>query len=87
MHRNFDLKKLFDLALVIPSGSIHRCHRLLRPHIFPYSMPMNFQKGQVGPSIGVVGTNAMIIHPTYTNPITSVPQVHNVHNSGNDDKW
>ena len=27
----------------------------------------------------------MIIHPKYTKPIASVPQVHNVHNSGNDD--
>lgn len=35
---------------------------------------MNAFKGQVGSSEVVVGTNAMIANPTYTAPITSVPQ-------------
>ena len=40
---------------------------------FPYGMLMNYPKGQVGPLVGVVGTN-VVINPTYGNPITSVPQ-------------
>jgi hypothetical protein len=50
------------------------------------AMPMNFPKGQVGPSTGVVGTNAIVVHPTYTNPIASVPQVNYAHHLVNDDR-
>jgi len=38
---------------------------------------MNASKGQIGSS-AFVGTNAMIAHPVYTAPITSVPQTANI---------
>ena len=71
--------------LVFPSSSVV-VSSASKTTNFPYGMPMNYPKGQVGPSIGVVGTNAVVIHPTYTNPTTSVPQTYDVHNSGNDDQ-
>jgi hypothetical protein len=49
-------------------------------------MPMNYSAGQVGSSTGVVGTNALITHPTYSSPIMSIPQVSNVYNLVNEDR-
>lgn len=85
MQNNANLKKPIDTTPIAPSGPIPVSST---PKIFdfPYGMPMNYPKGQVGPYVGVVGTNAIVVHPTYTNPIASVSQIHNVHNSGNDDR-
>jgi hypothetical protein len=47
---------------------------------------MNYSAGQVGSSTGVVGTNALITHPTYSSPIMSIPQVSNVYNLVNEDR-
>jgi hypothetical protein len=44
-----------------------------KPIDYPYGMLMNASKGQIGSS-AFMGTNAMISHPVYTVPITSVPQ-------------
>lgn len=85
MQSNANLKKHVEPMLVFPSSSVV-VSSASKTTNFPYGMPMNYPKGQVGPSIGVVGTNAMVIHPTYTNPTTSVPQTYDVHNSGNDDQ-
>ena len=46
---------------------------------------MNASKGQVGSLVAVVGTNATIVHPTYTAPITSDPQTANVDDGIDDD--
>jgi len=69
----------------MPSDSI-AVSSALKTTNFPYGMPMNLPKGQVGPSTGVVGANAIVVHPIYTNTIASVPQVTYVHDSVDDDR-
>lgn len=53
---------------------------------FPYGMSMNISRGQVGPSAGVMDTNSLVVSPTYTTPVTSVPQTHDIYNSGYADR-
>jgi hypothetical protein len=77
LFHNANLKKPVNVASVMPSCSMPMSST---PKIvdFPYGMLMNFPKGQVGPSAGVVGTNPLSLHSTYTTPTTIIPQTHNV---------
>jgi hypothetical protein len=50
------LKKIHQFYTLMPSDPI-AVSSALKTTNFPYGMPMNFPKGQVGASTGVVGTN------------------------------
>ena len=72
IEHNASLKKPIESEIVIPSCSLP-APLASKPIDYPYGMPMNASKGQIVSS-AFVGTTAMINHPVYTAPITSVPQ-------------
>jgi hypothetical protein len=76
IEHNASLKKLIESEIIIPSCSLPT-PSASKPIDYPYGMPMNASKGQIG-SLAFVGTNAMIAHPVYAAPITSVPQMANI---------
>lgn len=72
IHHNANFTKPVNVEPVMPSRSM-LVSSALKPMDFPYGMLMNYPKGQGGPSAGLVGTNAIVVNPTYTSPMTSVP--------------
>jgi hypothetical protein len=76
IEHNASLKKPIESEIAIPSCSLP-APSASKPIEYPYCMPMNASKGQIGSS-AFVGTNAMITHLVYTAPITSVPQMANI---------
>jgi hypothetical protein len=75
IEHNASLKKSIESEIAVTSCSLP-APSATKPIDYPYGMPMNASKGQFGSSF--VGTNAMIVNPMYTAPITSVPQTTNI---------
>lgn len=66
---NASCKKPIKSKIVVPTCPLP-APSALKPIDYPYGMPMNDPKWQIGSS-DIVGTNAMIANPTYTASITS----------------
>ena len=70
VHHNASFKKQIDSEIVIPSCPLPT-PSAPKTIDFPYGIPMNASKGQVGSSslAAIVGTNAMIANPNILHPL------------------
>lgn len=79
IEHNSSLKRPIDSESTVPPHPLPTTSAPKSTEI-PYGMPMGVVGGQAGSS-AAVGINAMVVHPTYTTPIVSVPQMDNI------DEW